>query len=75
MSTDPTDLAVIIATAIKDHQMTTGMQVASGVTCRCGYWNGNERAGVDRPVGCGGLTWHQAQEAATAIRAELAGGE
>jgi hypothetical protein len=67
------DLAEIIATTIRDHSLTTGMQVASGSTCRCGYWNGNERAGKDRPVGCGGLTWHQAQEAATNIRAALEG--
>lgn len=51
-----------IARILSAHQPTTGMQVSSGVTCRCGYWNGNERAGVDRPAGCSGLTWHQAQE-------------
>lgn len=75
MTTDPIDLAEIIAISIRDHRTTTGMQVASGETCRCGYWNGNERAGTDRPVGCGGLIWHQAQEAAAAVRTALEGGE
>jgi hypothetical protein len=51
-----------MAEVIRDHQPTTGMSVASGVTCRCGYWNGNERAGVDRPAGFQGLIWHQGQE-------------
>jgi hypothetical protein len=69
------DIAEIIATTIRDHSLTTGMQVASGSTCRCGYWNGNERAGKDRPVGCGGLTWHQAQQAATNVLAVLEGGD
>jgi hypothetical protein len=68
------DLEEIIATSIRDHSPTTGMRVASGETCRCGYWNGVERAGVDRPVGCGGLTWHQAQEAAAKIREAAEGG-
>lgn len=51
-----------IARIIAAHQPTTGMAVASGVTCRCGYWNGAERAGIDRPAGLQGLMWHQAQE-------------
>ena len=50
-----------IAEVIRAHQPTTGMSVASGVTCQCGYWNGGERAGVDRPPGYQGLQWHQAQ--------------
>ncbi|MDT0171048.1 hypothetical protein [Pseudarthrobacter sp. BRE9] len=50
-----------IAEVIRAHQPTTGMSVASGVTCRCGYWNGDERAGVDRLPGYQGLQWHQAQ--------------
>lgn len=72
MSVEPINLAEIIATSIRDHSPTTGMRVASGETCRCGYWNGNERTGVDRPVGCGGLVWHQAQEASAKIREALA---
>ena len=71
MTATEIDLAHIIATTIRDHRPTTGMRVASGETCRCGYWNGIERAGKDRPVGCGGLDWHQAQEAAANIREAL----
>jgi hypothetical protein len=56
------DMAAVIAA----HQPTTGMQVASGVTCHCGYWNGSERAGIDRPVGLQGLIWHQSQMLAAA---------
>lgn len=51
-----------MAEVIRAHQPTTGMSVASGVTCKCGYWNGNERGGVDRPIGFQGLIWHQSQE-------------
>jgi hypothetical protein len=54
-------MADIIAATINAHGLTTGMQVASGHTCRCGYWNGEEVAGVTRPAGMYGLTWHQAQ--------------
>lgn len=50
-----------LAEAIREHQAAGGMQVASGVTCRCGYWNGNEVAGKTRPVGFSGLQWHQAE--------------
>lgn len=50
-----------MAEVLAAHQPTTGMQVASGVTCRCGYWNGEERAGIDRPAGLQGLIWHQSQ--------------
>ena len=55
-----------MAEVLREHQMTTGMQVASGVTCRCGYWNGDERPGVDRPPGFTGLIWHQSQMLAAA---------
>ena len=55
-----------IAEVIRAHQPTTGMSVASGVTCRCGYWNGEERAGINRPAGYQGLQWHQAQELSAA---------
>lgn len=53
-----------IAEALQDHYPTAGATVASGVTCQCGYWNGNERPGVDRPAGAqgrDGLDWHRAQ--------------
>ena len=57
-----TTTAEAIANTLRQHQVTRGMRVASGVTCRCGYWTGNEKAGKTRPVGCSGLTWHQAVE-------------
>lgn len=53
-----------LAMALQEHHPTTGMAVTSGVTCQCGYWNGNERPGVDRPAGAqgrDGLDWHRAQ--------------
>ena len=55
-------MAEAIANTLRQHQVTRGMRVASGVTCRCGYWTGNEKAGKTRPVGFSGLTWHQAVE-------------
>ena len=58
--------AELIAEVIRAHQPTTGMSVASGVTCQCGYWNGKEQAGINRPVGYQGLQWHQAQELSAA---------
>jgi hypothetical protein len=51
----------LVAREIRAHQRTTGMQVSSGITCRCGYWTGDETPGVTRPVGLSGLEWHQAQ--------------
>jgi hypothetical protein len=59
-----------IAAVLREHQPTTGMQVAMGVTCKCGYWNGTEKPGVNRPVGLQGLQWHQANEIAKALRGE-----
>lgn len=59
-----------IGEVIRAHQPTTGMSVASGVTCRCGYWNGVEFAGSTRPVGYSGLQWHQAESVAAYIRGE-----
>ena len=59
------DVAERIGAILREHQPTSGMQVASGVTCRCGYWTGEERPGVTRPVGYSGLAWHQAQMIAT----------
>jgi hypothetical protein len=56
------NLVQTMAEVLRSHQMTTGMQVASGTTCRCGYWTGNETPGVTRPPGYQGLIWHQAQE-------------
>lgn len=64
---DPDALAHLIASTLNQHQRTTGMAVASGQTCQCGYWNGTERPGVDRPIGCAGLVWHQSQEIAARI--------
>jgi len=58
-----------IARVLREHQPTTGMSVTMGVTCRCGYWNGEEVGGTNRPVGYQGLQWHQA----TAVAAYLAG--
>ena len=49
------------AALLVEHQPTSGMSVASGVTCNCGYWNGEERGGINRPIGLHGLMWHQAQ--------------
>lgn len=53
-----------IAEALGRHYPKTGMVVASGVTCECGYWNGVESPGNDRPAGAqgrDGLNWHRAQ--------------
>lgn len=52
-----------IAAQLNNHHPTRGMAVASGVTCECGYWTGNEVAGRTRPVGSNGrdqLDWHRA---------------
>lgn len=56
-----------LARVLAEHQPTTGMSVASGVTCRCGYWNGNEVGGKTRPVGYQGLQWHQAEQIAALL--------
>lgn len=61
-------LTVRIAESIRAHQPTTGMKVAMGETCACGYWTGRDRPGKERPVGYQGLQWHQA----TVIRELLA---
>lgn len=55
---------------LRSHKPTTGMKVASGQTCECGYWTGEERAGVDRPVGVrgDGLDWHRSLLIADLIR-------
>lgn len=63
-----------IAEALQDHYPTAGATVASGVTCQCGYWNGVESPGRDRPVGAqgrDGLNWHRAQ----VVAALFSGGE
>lgn len=62
---DAEKVTELIAESLREHQPTTGMKVASGETCNCGYWTGNERPGVTRPVGFQGLQWHQAQVIAT----------
>lgn len=59
--------AELIGVILREHQPATGMIVASGMTCRCGYWNGEEVAGRTRPVGYQGLQWHQAQMIAAAM--------
>lgn len=56
-----------IAEVLREHMATGGMSVASGVTCRCGYWTGNEEPGKTRPVGYSGLQWHQAEAVAAHI--------
>lgn len=63
-------LAVTIAEVLRNHEQTTGMQVAMGTTCKCGYWTGNEEPGRTRPVGYQGLTWHQAEVIAALIAGE-----
>lgn len=45
----------------REHRLVTGMQVASGHTCTCGYWNGVEEPGINRPAGYYGLEWHLTQ--------------
>lgn len=67
------DLVEAVGIILREHQPTTGMSVASGVTCRCGYWNGQEVAGVTRPPGYNALMWHHVQliAAVTPSRAEV----
>ncbi|WPM94396.1 hypothetical protein VG1_CDS0072 [Arthrobacter phage Cupello] len=60
-----------IAHVIRAHGPTSGMSVASGVTCRCGYWTGGETPGVTRPAGFAGLAWHQGQEAEAMVNARV----
>jgi hypothetical protein len=62
-----------IAEELKRHYPTTGMSVASGVTCECGYWNGVESPGADRPAGAqgrDGLNWHRAQVVAALLNGD-----
>lgn len=62
-----------IATELQAHYLRTGMVVASGVTCECGYWNGIESPGKDRPVGAqgrDGLNWHRAQIVSALLNGE-----
>ena len=42
-----------IAAVIANHFITRGQQVASGVTCECGYWTGNEPEAGKRPLNWG----------------------
>jgi hypothetical protein len=39
-----------IAATLNLHHQTTGMSVASGVTCACGYWTGSEPEAGKRPL-------------------------
>ena len=66
-------LAEVLGRALREHQPTTGMSVAMGVTCRCGYWNGDEVGGKTRSVGYQGLQWHQANVQADVVREWLRG--
>lgn len=53
----------IILKVIQDHKPARGMKVTSGETCECGYWTGDEVAGVDRPPGVRDeLDWHLTRE-------------
>lgn len=64
-----------IALALREHHPRTSMVVSSGVTCECGYWNGVERPGVDRPAGSqgrDGLDWHRAQVVLALLAGEQA---
>ena len=66
-------LVEALGRALREHQPTTGMSVAMGATCRCGYWNGDEDGGKTRPVGYQGLQWHQANVQADVVREWLRG--
>lgn len=64
-------LTVKIADTLLLHQLTRRMVVASGHTCDCGYWTGEERPGKTRPAGYQGLLWHQAEVVAAVVRAHI----
>lgn len=68
-------LAVKIADALREHQLTQGMAVAMGSTCDCRYRTGQERPGKTRPVGYQGLTWHRAEVIAAVVRVHIAEAE
>lgn len=66
-----------VGEALRDHFPTRGMQVASGVTCECQYWTGNEPQAL-LGAGMGGrdqLNRHRAALAADAVLALLPGGQ
>jgi hypothetical protein len=52
-----------IAATLNLHHQTTGMSVASGVTCACGYWTGSEPEAGKRPLpwGLDRLDLHRAE--------------
>jgi len=52
-----------LARELTNHHVTRGMQVASGVTCECGYWTGGEPEAGKRPIpwGLDRLDYHRAQ--------------
>lgn len=55
------ETAIAINAILLGHKRSSGMVVSMGATCECGYWTGNERAGVDRPAGIvDALNWHRA---------------
>lgn len=57
---------------LSKHHPARGVQVASGVTCECGYWTGTEEPGRNRPIGIRGdqLDWHRTQVVIEFQRAE-----
>jgi hypothetical protein len=64
-----------IAEALVHHYPTRGMQVASGQTCECQYWTGNEPSAL-LGAGMGGsdqLNRHRAKLAADAVLALING--
>ena len=55
-----------IAEVLGLHHRTTGMSVASGVTCECGFWEKGRR----RASGSDGLDLHRAEALMIAFRIE-----
>lgn len=54
----------ILMDVANKHYATTGMKVASGDTCVCGFWTGSMRCGLDYPVGFNALDYHVMSEQA-----------
>jgi hypothetical protein len=42
-----------LAAELNNHHPTKGMAVASGTTCKCGYWTGDEPEAGKRPLSWG----------------------
>lgn len=64
-----TDLEVTINKILTSHRVASGMKVAMGRECTCGYWSGAEHPGTSRPMGFSGdgLNWHRAKVIAAFI--------